>query len=79
VSGLFRTAGNGSHFFPLIGVSAFLGAGYRVPLAGVVFAAEASGRPGFVVPGMIATVVAQLFMGTASASVYQRPAGGAAA
>jgi CIC family chloride channel protein len=73
VSGLFRTAGNGSHFFPLIGVSAFLGAGYRVPLAGVVFAAEASGRPGFVVPGMIATVVAELFMGSGSASSYQRP------
>jgi CIC family chloride channel protein len=74
VSGLFRTAGNGSQFFPLIGVSAFLGAGYRVPLAGVVFAAEASGRPGFVVPGMIATVVAELFMGNGSASSYQRPA-----
>ncbi len=73
VSGLFRTAGNGSHFFPLIGVSAFLGAGYRVPLAGVVFPAEAIGRPGFVVPGMIATVVAELFIGTGSASAYQRP------
>jgi CIC family chloride channel protein len=79
VSGLFRAAGNGSHFFPLIGVSAFLGAGYRVPLAGVVFAAEASGRPGFVVPGMIATVVAQLFMGRDSVSAYQRGGGGGAA
>jgi signal-transduction protein with cAMP-binding, CBS, and nucleotidyltransferase domain len=56
---------------PLIGVSAFLGAGYRVPLSGVVFAAEASGRPGFIVPGLIAAVVAQLFMGRASASPYQ--------
>ena len=74
VSGVFRTAANGTHFFPLIGVSAFLGAGYRVPLAGVVFVAEASGRPGFVIPGMIATVVAQLFMGTASVSTYQRAA-----
>jgi len=71
VGGLFRTAASGSHFFPLIGVSAFLGAGYRVPLAGVVFAAEASGRPGFIVPGLIAAVVAQLFMGSASASPYQ--------
>jgi len=52
-------------------VSAFLGAGYRVPLAGVMFAAEASGRPGFIVPGLIAAVVAQLFMGRASASPYQ--------
>jgi CIC family chloride channel protein len=55
-------------------VSAFLGAGYRVPLAGVVFAAEASGRPGFVVPGLIATIVAELFMGDASASAYQAAA-----
>jgi len=31
VGGLFRTAASGSHFFPLVGVSAFLGAGYRVP------------------------------------------------
>jgi CIC family chloride channel protein len=71
MSGLFRTAASGSHFFPLIGVSAFLGAGYRVPLAGVVFAAEATGRPGFIVPGLIAAMVAQLFMGRASVSPYQ--------
>jgi CIC family chloride channel protein len=70
-SGLFRTAATGSNFFPLVGVSAFLGAGYRVPLAGVVFAAEASGRPGFIVPGIVAALVAQLFMGRASASSYQ--------
>jgi CIC family chloride channel protein len=71
VSGLFRTAGNGLTLFPLIGVAAFLGAGYRVPLAGVVFVAESTGRPGFVVPGLIAAIVAQLFMGSASASAYQ--------
>lgn len=71
IGGLFRTAASGSNFFPLIGVSAFLGAGYRVPLAGVMFAAEASGRPGFIVPGLIASVVAQLFMGRSSASPYQ--------
>jgi CIC family chloride channel protein len=71
VGGLFRTAATGSNFFPLIGVSAFLGAGYRVPLAGVMFAAEATGRPGFIVPGLIAAMVAQLLMGRASASPYQ--------
>lgn len=74
IGGLFRTAVTGSNFFPLIGVSAFLGAGYRVPLAGVVFAAEASGRPGFIVPGLIASVIAQLFMGSVSASPYQQAA-----
>ncbi|MDX6660362.1 MAG: chloride channel protein family [Solirubrobacteraceae bacterium] len=71
MGGLFRTAASGANFFPLVGVSAFLGAGYRVPLAGVMFAAEATGRPGFIVPGVIASVVAQLFMGRSSASPYQ--------
>src|SRR5205814_10037100 len=71
IGGLFRTSATGSNFFPLIGVSAFLGAGYRVPLAGVMFAAESTGRPGFIVPGVIASVIAQLFMGKASASPYQ--------
>ena len=74
LGGLFRTSASGSNFFPLIGVSAFLGAGYRVPLAAVVFAAEASGRPGFIVPGLIAAMVSQLFMGSASASTYQMAA-----
>jgi CIC family chloride channel protein len=68
VGGVLGTAGTHGNFFPLVGVSAFLGAGYRVPLAGVVFAAEATGRPGFIVPGLIASMVAQLFMGRASAS-----------
>lgn len=71
VGGLFRTSASGSNYFPLIGVCAFLGAGYRVPLAAVMFVAEASGRPGFIVPGVIAAMVAQLFMGSASASPYQ--------
>jgi chloride channel protein, CIC family len=57
--------------FPVIGVAAFLGAGYRTPLAAVVFVAEATGRPGFIVPGVIAAVVSQLVMGRASVSAYQ--------
>jgi CIC family chloride channel protein len=77
VSGAFGTSATGSTLFPLIGAAAFLGAGYRVPLAGVMFVAESTGRPGFVVPGLIAAIIAQLFMGNASASAYQvatRPA-----
>lgn len=61
--------------FPLIGVAAFLGAGYRVPLAAVMFVAETTGRAGFVVPGLIAAVAAQLMMGRWSVSesqVYSR-------
>jgi CIC family chloride channel protein len=60
-----------SSLFPLIGVAALLGAGYRTPLAGVMFVAEATGRPGFVVPGLIASVASQLVMGDESVSPYQ--------
>jgi CIC family chloride channel protein len=63
--------GDESNLFTLIGVAAFLGAGYRTPLAGVVFVAEATGRPGFIVPGLLASVAAQLVMGNASVSAYQ--------
>jgi CBS domain-containing protein len=57
--------------FPVVGMAAFLGAGYHVPLAAVVFVAEVTGRPGFVVPGLIAAVVAQLVVGRASVASYQ--------
>jgi CBS domain-containing protein len=57
--------------FPVVGMAAFLGAGYRVPLAAVVFVAEFTGRPGFVVPGLIAAVVAQLVVGRSSVTSYQ--------
>ena len=70
VSGLFAS-GPDSTLFPVIGIAAFLGAGYRVPLASVMFVAEFTGRPGFVVPGLIAAVVSQLVMGRSSASAYQ--------
>lgn len=63
--------GDTTDLFPLIGVAALLGAGYRTPLAGVVFVAEATGRPGFIVPGLMAAVVSQLVMGDTSVSSYQ--------
>ncbi|MDQ1391755.1 MAG: chloride channel protein family, partial [Acidimicrobiaceae bacterium] len=62
----------GSSLFPVIGIAAFLGAGYRVPLAALMFVAESTGRPEFVVPGLIAAVAAQLVMGRASVSAYQQ-------
>jgi CIC family chloride channel protein len=58
--------------FVVIGVAAFLGAGYRVPLAAVMFVAETTGRPGFVVPGLLAAVAAVLVSGQSSVTVYQR-------
>lgn len=69
VTGIFDPVN--ATLFPVVGIAAFLGAGYGVPLAGVVFVAEATGRPGFVVPGLIAAVVAQLVMGRGSVSPFQ--------
>jgi CIC family chloride channel protein len=71
--------GSTDSLFLVIGIAAFLGAGYRVPLAAVVFVAETTGRPGFVVPGLIAAVVAELGMNQASVTAYQsRPKPGMA-
>jgi CIC family chloride channel protein len=64
-----------STLFVIIGVAAFLGAGYRVPLAAVTFVAEASGKPGFVVPALLAAVAAALVMGNSSVTTYQRATG----
>ena len=58
--------------FPTVGIAAFLGAGYRTPLAGVAFVAEATGEPGFLVPALLAAAAAQLVMGGKSFSTYQR-------
>ncbi len=49
--------------YVLLGMAAFLGAGYRVPLAAVMFVAETTGQPGFIVPAFFATVAAELVMG----------------
>lgn len=59
--------------FLVIGVTAFLGAGYRVPLAAVMFVAETTGKAGFVVPGLLAAVAADLMMGRDSVTAYQFP------
>ena len=56
----------------IIGVASVLGGGYRVPLAAVVFVAEATGRPGFIVPALLAAVAAELVMGRRSVTSYQR-------
>jgi CIC family chloride channel protein len=63
--------GSTDSLFLVIGIAAFLGAGYRVPLAAIVFVAETTGRPGFVVPGLIAAVVAELMMSHMSVTDYQ--------
>ncbi len=60
--------------FAMIGMAAFLGAGYRVPLAAVMFVAETTGQASFVVPGLLAAVAAELMMGPASVTAFQAPA-----
>jgi chloride channel protein, CIC family len=72
--GVHNVAGGAATLFPIIGVAAFLGAGYRVPLASVMFVAEATGRPGFVVPALLAAVAGELVMSRASVTEYQVPA-----
>ena len=59
----------------MIGIAAFLGAGYRVPLAAVMFVAETTGRPNFIVPALFAAVAAELVMGEQSITTYQRRPG----
>jgi CIC family chloride channel protein len=61
-----------SALFPVLGVAAVLGAGYQVPLAAVMFVAETSGRPGYVVPALLAAVAADLAVGSESVTDYQR-------
>lgn len=58
--------------FPILGIAAFLGAGYRTPLAAVMFVAETTGKAVFVVPGLIAAAVSQLLMSNSSVSLAQR-------
>ena len=58
--------------FPVVGAAAFLGAGYRTPIAAVMFVAESTGGPGFIVPALLATAIAQLVMGSHSISESQR-------
>jgi CIC family chloride channel protein len=56
----------------VVGMAAFLGAGYRTPLAGVVFVAETTGSPAFVVPALLATAASQLLLSDSSVAVGQR-------
>lgn len=58
--------------YVVVGIAAFLSAGYRVPLAAIMFVAETTGRPSFVIPGLIAAVAAELSAGQSSVTAFQR-------
>ena len=57
--------------WPILGLAAFLAAGYRTPIAAVMFVAESSGGTA-VVPALIAAAVSQLVAGSSSVSAAQR-------
>lgn len=57
--------------WPILGLAAFLAAGYRTPIAAVMFVAESSGGAA-VVPALIAAAVSQLVAGSSSVSPGQR-------
>jgi len=60
------------HCLALLGAGCFLGAGYRIPLAGVLLVVEQSGDLGLTATAFVATAIAQFLMGDASVSDAQR-------
>lgn len=64
---------DGVRLLPILGLAAFLAAGYRTPLAAVMFVAESTGGSGqAVVPALIAAAVSQLVAGRDSVTAGQR-------
>ncbi len=57
--------------WPYLGLAAFLAAGYRTPIAAVMFVAESS-RGAAVVPALVAAAVSQLVAGEASVASGQQ-------
>ena len=62
---------NNATIWPFLGLAAFLAAGYRTPIAAVMFVAESS-RGAAVVPALVAAAVSQLVAGPASVSSGQQ-------
>jgi CIC family chloride channel protein len=58
--------------YAAVGMASFISAGYKTPLAAVVFVAEATGGHAFVIPALIGAAVAYAVSGDASASGDQR-------
>jgi chloride channel protein, CIC family len=54
--------------YAAVGMAAFIAAGYKTPLAAVVFVAEATGGHAFIVPALIGSAVAYAVSGDASVS-----------
>lgn len=56
-----------------VGAASMLGAGYAVPLTGVVFVAEYTGQAGVIVPALLAMATVRLVTGSRSVSPAQLP------
>ena len=54
--------------YAAVGMASFISAGYKTPLAAVVFVAEATGGHAFIIPALIGAAVAYGISGDASAS-----------
>ncbi len=58
--------------YAAVGMASFIAAGYKTPLAAVVFVAEATGGHAFIIPALIGSAVAYGVSGDASVSGDQR-------
>jgi chloride channel protein, CIC family len=68
---LFRHSSS-LELYAAVGMASFIAAGYKTPLAAVVFVAEATGGHAFIVPALIGSAVAYGVSGDASVSGDQR-------
>jgi CIC family chloride channel protein len=63
---------NALALYAAVGMACFISAGYKTPLAAVVFVAEATGGHAFIIPSLIGAAIAYAVSGDASASGDQR-------
>lgn len=63
--------GHAFGLYAAVGMAAFISAGYKTPLAAVVFVAEATGGHAYIIPALIGASVAYLVSGDATASGAQ--------
>ena len=64
--------GSSLELYAAVGMASFIAAGYKTPLAAVVFVAEATGGHAFIIPALIGSAVAYAVSGDASVSGDQR-------
>ena len=74
VGGILPGTEVSSSLWPTLGLAAFLGAGYRAPIAAVMFVAESTSGDSYVVPALVAAAVSQLVAGSSSVATGQRSA-----